>query len=570
MSFNPIRQKVCLGGLIAAALLIAILTLIPLFCPEGFYSLGEYKWLLYAVIYILWIPVALITLAVTGMIKRRSAAVAGNADTLASSAPDVPDIPGAANTVDTPTSPGATNSRSIQHISQIPRIARLDLAVLVYAVFCMISYFVSWDKQLALLGYDYFHMGLFTQLTMIIGYFAAKRGGYKVKIIWYAGIITAGAIFTLAAINRLGGDPFSFYEELEPREALTHLSTIGQHTWFSSYLSVLMPMSVAGYAFLNNKRARAIALIVMVSGFSATVTQNADSGYLSLIAYMVVLLWLSAGDDIAFQRFLEICAICVGTFSITGIFQLIFGPYIHEVDELSWFMSHSPLIYISCIGFTFLAVINKRKGGLFTSAQRQRLCRAITAILAGIIAAGVIYITLNTAGILPEAVSSNNGYLLFSDEWGNNRGVIWRAAIAGFMDLEPLNKAFGVGHDCFFIPAYNVMEMELVEYLPGNIVVNAHNEWLNTLVNMGVLGLISYGAIFVCSFTGNMSAAGSLSTTDGINDEIKAAIIKGTAMAIASYAAHNLFCYQLIVSTPILFIFMGMAGSLVSRFNHFK
>ena len=34
-------------------------------------------------------------------------------------------------------------------------------------------------------------------------------------------------------------------------------------------------------------------------------------------------------------------------------------------------------------------------------------------------------------------------------------------------------------------------------YFEGSVFTNAHNEWLTTLVNMGLLGVAAYAAVFI-------------------------------------------------------------------------
>ena len=78
----------------------------------------------------------------------------------------------------------------------------------------------------------------------------------------------------------------------------------------------------------------------------------------------------------------------------------------------------------------------------------------------------------------------------------------------------------------------------------------AHNEWLNTLLNLGILGLIAYLGTFISSFKDCMKGAR------------KSPYLYGVAIAIVAYILHNFFCYQQIICTPTIFILMGMAQSV--------
>jgi O-antigen ligase len=164
----------------------------------------------------------------------------------------------------------------------------------------------------------------------------------------------------------------------------------------------------------------------------------------------------------------------------------------------------------------------------------------------------VIYIFLNTTGKLPERFSSNSNYLVFNDAWGNNRGVSWRCTVGGYLKADPLRKLFGVGPDSFAEYIYTIYQADLDRILGGHIAqICAHNEWLNTLLNLGVLGLIAYLGVFISSFKDCMKGAE------------KYPCLYGVAIAIVAYILHNFFCYQQIICTPAIFILMAMAQALI-------
>ncbi|MCR4690365.1 MAG: O-antigen ligase family protein, partial [Lachnospiraceae bacterium] len=146
--------------------------------------------------------------------------------------------------------------------------------------------------------------------------------------------------------------------------------------------------------------------------------------------------------------------------------------------------------------------------------------------------------------------------LLFDDGWGNNRGVSWRCSLGAFCKENILQKLFGVGPDSFGEYIYMYYKADFDRVLGSHISQDcAHNEWLNTLINLGILGLVAYMGIFITSFKACM------------NEAKRHPYLYGIAIAIVAYFLHNFFCYQQIICTPTIFILMGMARSVI-RFGY--
>lgn len=87
--------------------------------------------------------------------------------------------------------------------------------------------------------------------------------------------------------------------------------------------------------------------------------------------------------------------------------------------------------------------------------------------------------------------------LVFRDEWANYRGAIWTDGVLVYRSMNPLYKLIGIGPDCFAEYLYTVPELadRVYAQFGDSRLTNAHNEWLTTLINQGVLGLVCYVGI---------------------------------------------------------------------------
>ena len=111
---------------------------------------------------------------------------------------------------------------------------------------------------------------------------------------------------------------------------------------------------------------------------------------------------------------------------------------------------------------------------------------------------------------------------------------------------------FGAGPDGFYTTVYTYHSEELFARWGENTILTcAHNEWLTQLINIGIFGGIAYIGIFV-------SAVVSFSKNSDKMPELIAPV-----MCISAYFAHNFFCYQQIICTPIIFIIIGAGVSIL-------
>lgn len=127
-------------------------------------------------------------------------------------------------------------------------------------------------------------------------------------------------------------------------------------------------------------------------------------------------------------------------------------------------------------------------------------------------------------------------------------------AFGTFVQGNIIRKLVGAGPDCFYEFVYTFYKDVLVEKWGENSKLTcAHNEWLNTLVNLGVLGLVAYLGTFVSTIRQCFKKAEDYPELYAI------------AISVASYIGHNFFCYQQIICTPTVFILMGAAQAIIRR-----
>ena len=285
-------------------------------------------------------------------------------------------------------------------------------------------------------------------------------------------------------------------------------------------------------------------------------------------------------------RFLQIFCLMWGTFGGIGILQKIFAGRAIPLDSLSVFFSQSIVTWVmflvSLSALLFYRNYEKKVSGRksvfctkpevkcndsmqeqMSNAETMKKTRVVyksfLAILMIGIVAVIVFIYLNTKGYLFTwfGYQNTHPYLYFDYHWGSNRGSTWMICWQVFLELPMHQKLFGVGPDSLGAYLYSTPEIsDLLYNLWGNLkLTNAHNEYLNSLLCYGMVGVISWLAVLIGGIRYFYNKAKENS------------FMIAFALCIMGYACHNIFCYQQVCCTPFLFLALGIGESLTKSEN---
>ncbi len=432
-----------------------------------------------------------------------------------------------------------------------------DKFVLAYLILCLFSTAISPYKDYIIWGYDGWYMGMIAQFAFCALYFFVSRF-WRLDDIMMALYFGASTIVNLLGVlNRFHIDPLGMYEGLDEYYISMFLSTLGQATWYSSYVMIFFPIGMYLYWSTEKKWVQKVSFVYLVIGFMTAITQDSDSAFFALAASLLTLFCFSFRENKYMKRYLEILLIMLLSWRVVGFLQMAFPEEAVQLSGLMTFGSQNFLMWIPIAVLLGIYLLFSRgdKEGKINISELTWIRIAVFIVIGVLFVLMVIYITLNTKGLIPERFSSDNWYLVFDEYWGNNRGSSWMISIdCIFQTLtkDPLRFFFGAGPDGFYNTAYTYHAEELyAKWGENTILTCAHNEWVTQIINIGITGGIAYLGIFVSA----------LLCFAKRSDKIPELI--APAMCITAYFFHNFFCYQQIICTPIIFIIIGAGVSIV-------
>ncbi len=437
-----------------------------------------------------------------------------------------------------------------------------DVFVLLYGIFTCIACIITPYRDYLILGFPTWYMGLLSQLAFVIIYFFVSYYWRWNKSSYFLYLLTAAFIFLTGYLNRFNIDILSIYTGGES-EAKDFVSTIGQRTMYSGYVLTIFPLGVFIYWQSENLKVRLASLIFMIIGFGTIITMDADSAFLGLLGMFLVLFWFSFDGNRQMKNFLEVILVMLLTWRITGFIQVKFPEKAKAVSTIPRFCSQNkmmwPVILVFALLYVLILIAMKKEWKWDVSSVRIIRVLVMILFVLGIIG-GVIYIYMNTKGLLPESLSrgkdavAQENYLVFNDYWGNYRGIDWivsfKTIFAVFKDDFP-RFLFGAGPDEFYEMVYHYFGDELKAFYHNKQLICSHNEWLNQFINGGILGGITYLGIFVAAFV------------RCAKNRLKHPELVGVLMCIASYFMHNVFCYQRITCTPFIFAIIAAGINII-------
>lgn len=437
------------------------------------------------------------------------------------------------------------------------------ICLAVYITVAFISTIATPYGDDILWGRNGWYMGILAQTAFVVFFFVYAFFGKHNKYIVWGALISLALVSLIGIGQRFNIDPLHFYDDLTDYNKKTFISTLGQTSWFSSSIILIIPVACGIFVLAKDKKIQWLTgILVFIEGMTLVV-DDSDAGLLAFFGFISLLFIFSFKSDLSLSRFFALLSVFEASFIFVGLLQKVVPDAFIAEGSYVKFLTNSVFIYIALIIDIVLAVVfkkfEKEKKGI---APKIKVVGVIYAIMLGLGAVLlVVYVILNTKG-MAGSLSSSNSYLYFDEYWGNNRGLTWISAVNAMKQAasaDPVRLLIGAGPDQFnaFVYEYCGAEMEARWSAEGVVFGNAHNEWLSELITLGFIGGIAYIGVFISSLVLFLKKS----------EKTPELLIP--AMCIVAYMMHNFFCYQQILCTPAIFIIMGLGVQLAYQGNAF-
>ena len=400
---------------------------------------------------------------------------------------------------------GGNAVKEMRSKAKLNALKKSDWAMIIFLIAVTVSTLQSEYRFESFWGNEGRYMGMFLILLYGISFFVISRClRYRQ---WYLDVFLAAGIVVcmIGILHFFKIDPIGFKRGLRGDDYVIFTSTIGNINTYTSYVAMVSGMGTVMFSVEKKTYRRLWYLIAAVISLFALIVGISDNAYLALLVLFGLLpLYLFRNID-GVKRYVLLLAVLFTEFQVIGTLSYKFPNHVIKFQGLmNVIASFSGLTYLiiglwGCAVCLYLIAHKLPKNHPLHSGSNIGRWVWLSVIL--LVCMGVIYMLydVNIAGNI-EKYGALNQYLLLNDDWGTHRGYIWRIGM-GFYQKQPIHhKLFGYGPDTFgIITVKNYFEDMVRRY--GEKFDSAHNEYLQYLVTIGIVGLTAYLALLLTSIT---------------------------------------------------------------------
>lgn len=330
-------------------------------------------------------------------------------------------------------------------------------------------------------------------------------------------------------------DIFGFFEGVKDWGAQQQFaSSVGN---INSYTALTgFGFSLSGALLVYERRAiplKAFTALVLFICSAASIMGLSDNALLSMGATLVIIPVFGIRSMSELRRYILLLAIFAGSIRLSGWITTL-GLYLQAHDfNMGILLKLGRLNIMTAVALVLLAVylllllftLKEKYGSLPTpkpqgsakprgaretgadegigesesgeqEAEKPGMERLIRGLFLGlsIVAAAVLIFIIADAnlGHHSELWEPYRDILIFSRSWGTGRGLAWSMAFDYFLnDMPLLYRIIGRGPESYYIITMEKFQSIMLAYGYGAF-DNAHNEYINTLMTLGLAGLLGY------------------------------------------------------------------------------
>lgn len=437
------------------------------------------------------------------------------------------------------------------------KLTKIDICFIALIFIMTLSVIFADYQYEALWGSRGRFNGLVLWIMFFIAYWLVTRFYHFKKWHLYAYLIAAclPEIWGMTDFFRL--DLLGFHKDANPMSFNNFCSSVGNINTYTNMVALHLGTSVTLNVLAKNKLEIIVSGVSLLMSSIAIVMGISDNGLLAVAAIFAILPVVSWTSQRNISRFF----IALSTFMTSVIIVAYLttvrptmagydgGSIFILLGKAKAFLALVALLWI----FTVIICLNsyiKKRGNENRDVHSARKIW-ILLVIAGIV--GVLFALVDAnKGNHPEIWKPYQSVLVFNDTWGNGRGMVWRFAWEFFTQKSSmLDKLIGNGPDTFFIITMDYFKQD-IKAAGDTIYDSVHNEYLEYLVTIGILGVVAYIGVLINGFLQMFKKP-------------KSDYAIACGIAVLAYAAQAVVNIAIPITTPIYMVLLYVGISITKE-----
>lgn len=433
-----------------------------------------------------------------------------------------------------------------------------DWAMLAFILANVISTFQSDYFYESFWGNEGRFMGLFLMLLYGSSYFVISRF-FRFRRLYLDLFMTAGVCACLIGILQYFSIDFlGFKTGLRMSDYKVFASTFGNINTYVSYVALMAGVGITLFVLETHQVRKCWYFFVVNVSFIALVTGISDNAYLALAAVFGLLPLYLFCNLRGVKQYILLVTVLFTDIQLVDLGNQVFSERAMGISSLFNFITECgylpaavAVLWAVTIGLYVLDARLNKLGRLRKESNIGRWIWMGIIILACLVLGCILY-DANIPGNA-DKYGALSQYLVMNEDWGSSRGYIWKISADMFRRLPLMHKLFGYGPDTFGI----FMVMDYWDKVAANGVIfdSAHNEYLQYLITIGIVGLFSYLALLVTS------------SLQMLRTSVKRPELVAIVFGILSYGAQALVTINVPMVSPIMLTLMMMGVAVSNEAN---
>lgn len=379
-------------------------------------------------------------------------------------------------------------------------------------------------------------------LCILAIFFAVRQNARLDKYLLWGWLAGSAALYICGILCACGINFLYIQDGLTSEQVQIYLTPMSNTNYNTCYVCLMLPPIMVLYMLCKEEFTRKLCKYNMYLGFMFTLFIKTDSASIAIIFGILLLGYFALESEEWAVRYMQIVGVYLSAKVTIRILLLLLGDDVHPFYGLDALLLNYVVLLCEILCYVVFGRVWKKdpKAVREKILSVRKLLLMIAAAVIGACVVGIIIINICKRNI------SKRSFLyqfVMTDSAFSGRGYVWIRTMDTIKDEPVLCKLFGNG-----LNSFRRVTQEMGKIPVGNDFADPHNEIMQMMMDMGILGLIGYFGVLISTLV------------RGLRNWRNNAFYLMGVLTVSIYLLQSLANEYSIYTMPFLFIFLALVN----------